>query len=224
MSDDKKESIIRVLNAFENDSGSPDTEYDKIYIYRDGPGGTKQVTLARGYTECGGALWKVFEYYKQAGGQNGDKLLSFKKYSCKGTLPKDQNFLRLIIDSARNEESFRNAEDKVFDALYWDKGYAYFKNGGFKENLSLAVIQDSFLHSGGMLRFLTNKFAEKRPAQGGNEKKWITEYVKARLNWLSNSSQLLRNTVYRPKFFLGEIKKSNWNFDCPLVANGAKIC
>lgn len=224
MSDDKKENIIRVLNAFENDSGSPDTEYDKIYIYRDGPGSIRQVTLARGYTECGGSLWKVFEYYKQAGGENADKLLSYKQYSCKGTLPKDQNFLSLVINSAKNEESFRNAEDKVFDDLYWDKAYAYFQSGGFKENLSLAVIQDSFLHSGGMLRFLTNKFSEKRPVQGGNEKKWVTAYVKARLNWLSNSSQLLKNTVYRPKFFLGEIKKNNWNFDCPLIANGAKIC
>lgn len=224
MSDDKKENIIRVLNAFENDSGSPDTEYDKIYIYGDGPGGVKQVTLARGYTECGGALWKVFEYYKLTGGENADKLLSYKRYSCKGTLPKDQNFLRLIINSARNEESFREAEDRVFDDLYWNKGVAYFESGGFKENLSLAVIQDSFLHSGGMLRFLTNKFAEKRPVQGGDEKKWITAYVQARLKWLSSASKLLRNTVYRPKFFLGEIKKNNWNFDCPLVANDAKIC
>jgi hypothetical protein len=34
----------------------------------------------------------------------------------------------------------------------------------------------------------------------------------------------LHNTTYRPKFFLGEIAKDNWTMNCPLVANGAKIC
>lgn len=219
-----KDLIIRMVNSFENDSGSPETEYNKIYIYHDGPNDIKQVTLARGYTECGGSLWKVFEYYKQFGGKNADKLLSYKKDNCKEILSNNMDFLKLIIQSAKEDKSFRDAEDKVFDDVYWNKGLDYFNKGKFKENLSLAVIQDSILHSGSILKKLTNKFAEKRPVDGGNERKWITAYVKARFNWLSHASQLLRNTVYRPKFFLGEIKKENWALSCPLIANDSKLC
>src|SRR5881396_3405058 len=121
-----KQLIIRLLNSFENDSGSPETEYDKIYLYHDGTNKVKQVTLARGYTECGGALWKVFEYYQESGGQNADTLLSYKKQSCKGILANDKEFLNLIITSAQNENVMREAEDKTFDDLYWNKGQSYF--------------------------------------------------------------------------------------------------
>src|ERR1041385_4495572 len=115
MDDDIKNKIIRILNVFENDSGSPETEYDKIYLYHDGTNNVKQVTLARGYTECGGALWKVFEYYKELGGQHADELLNYKKNSCQGTLPNNKDFLSLIISSAKNEQSMRDAQDKTFD-------------------------------------------------------------------------------------------------------------
>ena len=70
-----KSTIIQILNAFENDSGSTKTEYDKIYLYKDGPNKTYQVTLARGFTECGGTLWQVFEEYKKLGENNIDETL-----------------------------------------------------------------------------------------------------------------------------------------------------
>lgn len=217
-----KSRIISVLNVFENDSGSPLTEYNKIYLYRDGPGGIKQVTLARGYTECGGALWKVFERYSSKGGKNAASLLAYRKQSGRGTLANDSGFLQLIKSSA-NERSFRDSQDEVFDELYWDFGQAYADKGGFKLPLSLAVIQDSQLHSGGMLKFLVNKFDELPPARGGDEKKWITEYVSARYRWLANASEILSHTVYRPQFFTTQIKNGNWNFEPPMLANGVKI-
>ncbi len=217
-----KDRIIAILNAFERDDAKQETERGKIYIYRDGPNKTKQVTLDRGYVESG-SLWNVFEQYKKNGGANANKLLSYKNQKGKQTLPNDKEFLKLIIDSAKNDKDFQDAEDKVFDELYWNKGVEYFSRGGFQENLSLAVIQDSILHSGGMLKFLTNKFPEKRPIDGGDEKKWIKAYLIARLNWLSNAGDLLDNTIYRPQFFLREIKRGNWNFELPLVANGTKI-
>ena len=96
-----KSSIIQILNAYENDSGSTKTEYDKIYIYKDGPNKTYQVTLARGFTECGGTLWQVFEEYKKLGGSVANSLLEFKKESGKQTLHKNNAFLNLIINKMR---------------------------------------------------------------------------------------------------------------------------
>lgn len=221
---DLKEVIIRILNSFENDSGSPETEYDTIYRYHDGTNDIRQVTLGRGWTECGGSLWRVFESYKEKGGTNADKLLSYRSKSCKGILPNDQEFLNLIKETAKSDSLFQGSEDQVFDEVYWNPAYKYFSNNEFTQPLSLAVIVDSWLHSGGVLKFLVNKFPEKKPAFGGNEKKWIQSYLEARLNWLSSASALLRNTVYRPKFFLNEIKKDNWSMTCPLIANDARIC
>ncbi len=218
-----KERVIHCLNAAENDSGSQLTEYDKIYLYHDGPHKTKQVTLGRGYTEAG-SLWTVFQYYKDLQGKNADVLLNYKKDAGKEKLASNKEFLHLIIDSAQKEQLFRDAEDKTFDDIYWNPAEKdYFTKYGFKEPLSLAVIEDSKLHSGGMLKFLTNSFPEKKPSDGGNEHEWIKSYVYARYNWLAHASELLSHTVYRPLFFINQIKKDNWNFELPLVMNGTKI-
>ncbi len=221
---DYKPTILKILNVFENDSGSPNTEYDKLYLYGDGPGNIRQVTLARGYTECGGALWKVFEYYAASGGKNGEKLLSYKKDSCKGLLARNKEFLNLIISSAREEESMRKAQDDVFDDLYWNPMYKQFTEWGFKEPLSLAVFADSKLHSGGMLKFLMNSFPEKKPAFGGNEEVWIRQYVDARHRWLANhSNRILRGTIYRTSFFKEELNEDNWDLSGKLAPNGVVI-
>jgi chitosanase len=204
-----KENIIKVLNCFE--TGKAETDYSSIFLYRDGPNKTKQVTLGRGYVESG-SLWTVFEHYQKLGGATASKLLSYKKDKGKQTLPNNKEFLNLIVSAGKNDPLFRQAQDSVYDLLYWKKGADYCATNGFETNLGMAVIQDSFLHSGSMMGFLVNSFAERRPANGGNEK-----------IWLYNKGGLLRNTVYRMDFMLKEINKENWDFNTPLVANGVKI-
>lgn len=215
-----KELIIKILNCFE--TGKPETDFSSIFIYRDGPNKTRQLTLGRGYVESG-SLWDVFIKYKELGGKNADSLLSRRSEKGKETLPDNKEYINLIISSAK-EESFRKAQDQVFDILYWNKGLDYFNKYGFTLPLSLAVIQDSILHSGSILKFLVNKFDEKKPSDGGSEKVWIKSYIEARQTWLTNHSKLLANTAYRTKFFLKEIEKGNWNLDkLPIYPNGIKI-
>ena len=220
-----KETIIQILNAFENDSASPKTEYDKVYLYHDGPGNVKQVTLARGYTECGGALWSVFSEYEKLGGSKAKELLSYKKDSCKGTLPNNKSFLNLITDTAKTDDKFCCAQDIVYDRMYWNPGYAWFEKNGFKLPLSLGVIQDSYLQSGGILDFLRKRFTESVPASGGDEKAWIKSYLETRKSWLANhTNTILHNTVYRPEFFLHQIRDNNWNLDkFPIYPNDSRV-
>ena len=218
-----KNTIIKILNCFE--TGSTNTDYSSVFKYRDGDNGKKvQVTLGRGFTECGGALWKVFEAYQKLGGVNASELLSYKKYSCQENLPYNTTFLNLI-KASKDDELFKKAQDEVYDEVYWAGGAKWFNDKGFKLPLSLAVIQDSILHSGSMLQFLMNKFPEVPPVKGGEEKSWIIAYVNARHNWLQNhSNKILNNTVYRTKFLKGEIAKNNWNLDIfPIYPNGVKI-
>ncbi|CAB5226345.1 Glycoside hydrolase, family 46 [uncultured Caudovirales phage] len=219
---DTKQTIIKILNCFE--TGKPETNYSSIYCWNDGPNNTKQVTLGRGYTEQG-TLWDVFEKYKSLGGSNADKLISFKKYKGDQTLPKNKEFLSLIINTAKSDEKFKIAQDEIYEKVYWVRGNNWFKSKGFILPLSLLVIQDSYLQSGSMLKFLINKFSEKVPSEGGNEKKWIQQYCLVRKNWLANHSRkILNNTVYRPEFCLKQIENNNWKLDkFPIYANGIKI-
>ena len=224
-----KSTIIEILNCFENDSSSPKTEYDKIYIYHDGTDNKgqqkkKQVTLGRGYTSMGGTLWDVFRAYQTLGG-DAKKLLSFLPQRYDESLASNKDFLSLIIKTAQTDEKLRTAEDQIYDKLYWDVGYNWYTINGFSLPLSLAVIQDTFLQSGSMLSFLTKRFTEKTPAHGGDEKAWIEAYVSTRQKWLANhSNSVLRGTVYRTNFFTKQIENNNWNLDkFPIYPNDTKL-
>lgn len=222
--DTSKELIIKILNVFENDSQSPNTDFSSIYIYADGTKNRRQVTLGRGFSECGGSLWMVFEEYDSNGGKNGEKLNSYKKKSCTATLPEDKEFLALIHDSC-DEKAMRSAQDTIYDRVYWSHGEQWFDQNGFTLPLSMAVIQDSYLQSGEILDFLRKRFDERTPKDGGDEKEWITQYINTRNSWLENHSRkILRNTTYRTHFFQKQIANSNWDLDkFPIVANGVRL-
>lgn len=220
---EQKDLIIKILNSFE--VGKAATDYSTIYIYHDGPGKKRQVTLGRGYTECGGALWDVFTTYKQLGGGNADKLLEYKKSSCEGSLPNNKEFLDLITSTAKEDPKFRQAEDSVYDKQYWNHGQTWFDKGKFTKLLSMAVIQDSMLQSGSVPTWLCNRFPNKTPINGGDEEAWVKAYIKTRDYWLAHhSNPILNGTVYRTRFFLQEIAKDNWNLDqFPIYPNDVKI-
>jgi chitosanase len=222
MNTDTKNTIIKILNCFE--TGSQETDYSSIFIWNDGPNNKPQVTLGRGFTECGGSLWMVFERYEQLAGKNAKMLLAYKRQSCTISLPKNKDFLNLISDSS-DDPSFREAQDYIYDKVYWSKGNEWANRNGFELPISHAVIQDSFLQSGSILGFLRNRFGEKLPSAGGNELKWIEQYLTVRDIWLAgHSRKILRNTVYRPRFFIKQIRSNNVNLDkFPIFPNGVKI-
>lgn len=215
--------FCRILNAFENDSGSPETDYKSVYIYRDGNDKRKQVTLARGFTDDGGNLKKVVERYIAKGGSLSklfqDRLGKFGK----GVLHTDQEFIG-ALHTAAAEPAMQQAQDEIFDEVYLQPALRWAQGFKFEQPLSVGVIVDSFLHSGTMTRFLMAKFTEHKPSDGGDEKKWMTSYLHERLAWFERVTGPLHNTTYRPKFFLGQIATNNWEMHCPLVANGTRVC
>jgi len=217
-----KQIIDAVLNVFEN--GRITRVYDEIYIFSDGTNNIKQVTLGKGFTECGGALWKVIEKYNQLGGKHKAELLNYKYLSCMGILPDNKDFINLLKFMGRETVGII-AQDYVYEKLYYLRGENWAKANGFVLPLSMLVIQDSMLHSGSMLSFLINRFSAKTPRGGGEEKEWIRQYLKARDIWLRNHSRIiLRNTVYRTEFLQKQINSNNWNLSqFPLYVNGVKI-
>lgn len=220
--DTKKELIRRIINAYE--MGKTTVDYDGIYIYNDGPGNTKQVTVSYGLTSSG-SLYTFLKEYTQLGAKfSGD----FKPY-----LPLVRNpsivhntaFISLLKRAAREDKAYRDLMDNVYYRLYYDPAMKWAESHGFKLPLSLAVIADSYIHSGSILGSLRNKFPEPVPSVGGDEKKWVEQYLIARELWLrTHSRKILNGTAVRPRDYLREVKKGNWNLDTlPFIANGLKV-
>lgn len=216
--------VKSMLNVFENDSGSPLTEYNKIYIYADGNNNRRQVTLSTGFTEDGGALGKVVSRYVSKAGKYSQALAGYLRRIGTGVLHSNSEFKRLLVTAGSEDQKFRDACDEIYREIYGQPAIDWATKYGFTQNLSFAVIQDSFLHSGGILDFLRSRFPASPPSRGGNEKEWVKQYVDARHAWLANhSNRILRNTVYRTQFFKRQIANENWSFDLPMTANGVKL-
>jgi chitosanase len=204
--------IRRILSVAETDK--PEWNPSAVYVYADDNRFSpprKQVTLSIGFTEGGGNLKKVLERYTAKGGKLA---ISFDPYlSTLGSGPtraEDTKFIALLKDAGK-EPAMVEAQKECFDELYLGPAFAWAKKYGFTLPLSFLVIADSFLHSGSMLPFLMNSFAEKKPVDGGNEKVWIREYLAARKKWLAgHSNSVLRGTVYRVDCYVAEHKRDNW--------------
>jgi chitosanase len=215
--------ILRVLNVAE--TGDPDGKPHAVYIYADGKNGRKQVTLGVGFTEDGGNLEKVLKRYIAKKGAFADELSTHLPQIGKGTLAANKGFHQLLKKAGESDPLMVEAQKEVFIKVYLEPAFNWFTKNGFALPLSLLVIADSYLHSGGIREALRKSFRESPPAQGGDEKAWVRSYVEARHNWLSNhSNKLLRNTVYRTKSFREEIAKDNWMLDrFPINMNGVAV-
>jgi chitosanase len=108
--------------------------------------------------------------------------------------------------------------------LYYQPAGHTFEGLGMKEALSMLVIYDSQIHSGGIPSFLRQRFPELPPSKGGDEKAWIAAYVKVRHQWLStHSRKILQKTIYRTQCFLNQIKNNNWDLSQVVIANGVRV-
>ena len=220
---DKKALMRKVINVFENDSQSPNTDYSSIYIYPDGPGDRRQLTLGFGITEYG-TMKKLVQVYINDSGKFADDFRPFLSKLGASPLVDNKDFRSLLVKASKEDVIFRAAEDKIFEDKYFMPALKFFNDNGFKEALSLMVILDSYIHSGSIPSFLRSRFPASTPARGGSEREWITQYVNVRHTWLANHSRtILRGTIYRTNFHKRQIANNNWNLEPPLLVNGVKI-
>lgn len=223
-----KQKIICILNVFE--TGKANGDYQNISIYKDGQSADgkriKQITYGRSQTTEYGNLKKLLTMYIDNNGIYASQFTPFinKIGGSNPSLCIDEKFNKLLKDSAKNDEIMRKTQDDFFDLCYYQPAYKWAVNHGFTYALSLLVIYDSYIHSGGILDFLRNKFPEKPPVNGGDEKIWITKYVDARDNWLRNHTNPdLIKTVYRTDCLKKQIIADNWDLNLAINANGVII-
>lgn len=217
----KKDLIRKIINAFEN--GVAESDYSTIYIYRDGPNQVRQITLGFGITEYGN-LKSLIEKYVKAGGLYSTHFQPYLSKIGKSALVDDAQFKTLLVSAATQDPIMRQCEDEIYDEKYWNLAYRFFESNGFTTNLSMAVIMDSFIHSGSILPFLRKRFPATVPSNGGSENEWIRQYLNTRRAWLAgHSNRILRNTLYRVDFLKTQLDKSNLDLEGPLSPNGVKV-
>jgi chitosanase len=213
MTESDLDFIRRILSVAE--CGKPDFPYSEVYVYADDNRFSpprRQITLSIGFTEGGGNLKEVLENYIAAGGALGQDLKPFLPgLGEKGSQAGNQAFIALL-KAAGKDPIMRKVQHEEFDRMYLQPAIKWGETYGFTLNLSFLVIADSYLHSGSMLPFLMNKFPQKKPVNGGDEKAWIYAYLRVRHDWLDNhSNKILNATVYRADAYMREATKGNWD-------------
>jgi chitosanase len=218
--------IRRILSVAETDKAEWDPS--AVYVYADDnrfKPARKQVTLSIGFTEGGSNLRKVLQRYVDKGGALSASFAGYLPTIGSGpSLANDMHFIGLL-KAAGKEPAMAQAQKECFDEFYLGPAFAWAKKFGFTQPLSFLVIADSYLHSGSMLGFLMERFAEKKPVDGGDEKAWIKAYLDARKNWLAtHNNSILRGTVYRANCYIAEGERDNWELaQSPVNMHGTEV-
>jgi chitosanase len=202
------EKIRNVLIVAEQ--GRQTMNYSEVYRYHDGPNNCRQITLSIGFTQYGN-LGAVLEVYGKAQGKLSEQLGPWaKQMQNRGTV--DSNEFINLLKEAGKDPVMQKVQEEMFDKFYLAPGVKWGETEGFTLPLSFLVICDSYLHSGSILSSIRSKFAERTPAQGGNEKEWIEQYTHARHNWLAtHSKEILHATVYRTRYYKELIASNDWD-------------
>ena len=225
----QKNLIEEIVNVFE--TGSPQGDYGEVCTYLDGHDGTRQITYGRAQTTEQGNLKDLIALYVSKGGQYAPFFREYLDEIGKVPLVNDAAF-KTTLRAAGNDPIMRQAEDQFFDFDYYSPALSWATSYGFTLPLSMLVIYDSFIHSGGILRFLRNRFAENPPSIGGDEKVWMINYVDVRHNWLRTysdpanptKSALLRASCYRTGDLKRAIQANDWDLSqLPFNANGVEV-
>lgn len=220
---EQKSIIERVINAFE--TGSADGNYSTISIYKDGPHDIPQITYGRSQTTEYGNLGKLVRMYVEAGGTYSQELARYVDRIGAEPLTDNREFKALLRKAGRSDPVMKKVQDKFFDKEYFVPAMKWADRHGFTTAMSGLVIYDSHIHSGSILTLIRKRFPEVPPSKGGDEKAWITAYVRERHKWLkSHHRPAVRASSYRTRDLNREISKGNWNLSMtPFRANGVPV-
>lgn len=210
-----KLKIFKLIFLFENATTEPSPA--SLTILPDGPRDTMQITYGKlQTTEMGGGLKKLLDIYAEMNGQYSNAFKPFLPKLGKKALVENKKFICLLKEAGK-DSIMDAAQDVFFEQQYFQPAYFWAQRNGFTEPLSMAVIFDSFIHSGGVMSFLRKQFTEKTPVNGGNERLWIKHYLETRHDWLiKHRRNILRNTIYRTTTLLNAVSSENWDFEQPI--------
>jgi chitosanase len=213
------EKIIKFASAIE--TGNIKVRYADVYIYGDGANRRRQVTLSYGFTEDQGNLLRLLKVYDATEGVYSLQFEKFLPLIGTGVLHESVEFIELLKKAAKSDNHFCDCQDFVFDALYVERAKRKAIEYGIFTELGLMIVTDSILQ--GSFDKVANKFPEKRPSKGGDEKVFLKAYLVARKKWLLGCGGNLANSVYRVNDLLAAVEAGNWDLSQPILANDILI-
>lgn len=223
---ERRAKILEFVNVAE--TGSKLAKPDALVVLPDGAGGREQITYGmQQATEDSGSLGELLDAYCDTTDRlsfYADKFESFMPDIGTGKLAHVNEFHELLVAAARKDPVMLRTQQEFFESRFWQPAAKWAEEHGLILPLSMLVVYDSWIHSGGILRHLRSRFPESPPSSGGDEKTWVTKYVEVRHAWLSgHSDKLMRNTQYRTLGLLKEIWRFNWLLELPIEFRGIAI-
>lgn len=207
-----KLKALGIVNIFE--TSHPFGDFAACVVLNDGAGVSYGISQ---FTHRSGSLASVVETYLDNGGQIGKEILAgalptLKRRSAAAInkLSRDARFQAALRAAAGTREMKAAQQEEAFEK-YLRPALQICEAKNFVLPLSLAVVYDSINH--GSWERIAAKVAD------ADEKRWITEYVRARHAWLSSVARL-KPTSYRTRFFLGQIAIGNWDLRLPIKVHG----
>src|SRR6266850_729578 len=153
-----KQLIQCIVNVFE--TGIPEGKYDSLVVMRDGKNQSLQITYGRSQTTEQGNLKELLDLYVDKNGVFSIQLSGYLNRIGVDDLTGDTTFKSLLQRAGREDEIMKSAQDEFFDERYYDPARNFFTANGFGLALSMLVIYDSYIHSGGILGFLRKRFPD----------------------------------------------------------------
>lgn len=160
LTDSQKLVCEQVINVYE--TGTVAGKYGAISIYHDGPHGIRQITYGRSQTTEYGNLKELVEMYVEEGGSFASALAPYVDRIGLAALVDDATFKDLLRRAGNEDPAMRRAQDAFFDRRYFQPALDWADAHGFTLALSILVIYNSFIHSGGILKFLRSRFPKSR--------------------------------------------------------------
>lgn len=233
LTDDQERTIDRWLSAVE--TGKPGGDYGNVTVLHDNPSGGPQITYGKHQTtEAGRKLQKMVALYLKRDGTTLtpkgraklEQFVSAPQYAMTG-----DGFLKSTLRRAGDDPEMQDVQNEFFLTHYMKPARDWAEKNGFVLPLSMLVIYDSFIQSGGIPYWLRRRFREVPPAQGGDEKAWISRYVDVRHQWLKHwgngktkKSKAIRASSYRTDALNHETDTGNWDLSSrPMKVNGITV-
>lgn len=212
-----KLKALAIVKTFE--TSRPFGDYAACVVLDDGAGVSYGISQ---FTHRSGSLLAVVRRYLAAGGTAGAAVLQENVAALADAsgisirrLAENKAFKRALTLAAGTTE-MKAAQMAVTSELYLEPAIAACRKSGFVEPLSLAVILDSVVH-GSFYRVARGVAADR-----GDERAWITAYIRRRDAWLASYPRLA-STRYRMRFFMNQIAISNWDLDLPVNVHGVRL-
>lgn len=224
---EQKRKIVEVVSVFE--TGNRMGDYSQVTVLKDWQRPDKvryyQITYGRMQTTESNNLKKLLTMYVSNQGIYTAGIAAYLPRIGKfPSLYQDQNLITLLKEAGKNDPIMIKTQNDFFDEVYWVPALNWFTTNGFAKALSMMVIFDSFIHSGGILGFLRKRFSAVPPVKGGAEADWISQYVEVRHQWLAtHADAILQKTVYRTNCFKQQMASNNWDLNGPINANKTTV-